>query len=191
MKSAETQQTSDRWQHVLSQSLPWHSARLRLRESNLMDAKFMHQMLTNQDVMQFLGGTFELSENDVRESILSRSGMMDSLYIVETVSKCIPVGYAGILENKSIGENEIDFLIAFLPVYQGNGYGNEVLKLLRNQWITQLHRSHCTASVQSVNEKALKILTQCYFRKTGEYVDRYNYKRHIYRYDIDAATLQT
>jgi len=116
--------------------------------------------------------------------------MMDSLYIVETVSECVSVGYAGILENTSIGENEIDFLIAFLPVYQGNGYGSEVLELLRDRWITQTHSNHCTASVQPRNEKSVKILKQCDFQKTGEYVDLYNYKRHIYRYDIDTDTSQ-
>ena len=148
----------------------------------------MNRMLKDPDVMRFLGGPLSYSENLVRESIVKRSGWMDSLYIVETIAESTSVGHAGILENTNIGESEFDFLIAFLPEHQRNGYGREVLELLRDRWMVEAGRAHCTASVRPENEASVKILVRCAFHRVGEYVDRYGFTRHTYRYENDAAT---
>jgi RimJ/RimL family protein N-acetyltransferase len=177
-------QNAKRWQQDISESLPWQSAKLRLRESKPTDAKLVHQILTDPNVMRFLGGPLGLSEHRVQESILTRSGWMDSLYIIETIAECTSIGHAGILDNTSIGEGEIDFLIALLPKYQSEGYGKEVLCLLRDRWITETRRNYCTASVRPENQTSVKILAQCGFRKIGEYEDKNKFKRDIYRFDV-------
>lgn len=113
---------------------------------------------------------------------------MDSLYIVEALTTEEPVGYAGILDNDDIGKNEIDFLIAFLPEHQHKGYGGEVLDTLRERWLNEVGRNHCTASVWPENEFAVKLLHQRGFRRIGEYKDKFFHVRHVYRYDKPATT---
>ena len=175
------------WQETLRESLPWSGARLRFRELTPEDAAFVRGMLSSPDVMRFLGGPLSNSEDFVRDSIVKRRGLTESLYIIETNTECSPVGYAAIVENPSIGLNEFDFLIAFLPEHQGNRYGPEALRILRDRWMRATGCSHCTASVRPENERSVKILVECAFQRVGEYADGGGFTRHIYRYEDKPA----
>lgn len=176
------------WQEVLSRSLPWSGARLRLRESTPDDAAFVHRMGTEPLVRRYLGGSLPYTEEETRRSLIERTGWIDSLYIVEAAPEEEPVGYAGILDNDEIGKGEIDFLIAFLPEHQNKGYGGEVLDILRERWLNEVGRVHCTASVWPENEAAVRLLQKRGFRLIGEYKDKFSHIRHVYRYDKEAAT---
>jgi RimJ/RimL family protein N-acetyltransferase len=132
-------------------------------------------------VRRFLGGP-RYAVEEIRRGLVERKGWLDSLYIVET-PQGDSIGYAGIVENRDIGEGDIDFLVALLPEHQNKGYGAEILDVLRNRWLTEVGRDYCTASVWPENESAVKILQKRGFRQVGEYTDRFGHLRHIYRYD--------
>ena len=124
--------------------------RLKIRQMNEADAKFILRLLNEPSFLRFIGDKGVRSIDDAREYILNgpvasyqQNGF--GLYLVELKDTCTPIGMCGLLKRKLLADADIGF--AFVPEFWNKGYalesasavmvyGKDVLKLPRIVAIT-------------------------------------------------------
>ncbi len=177
------------WQELLAKSMPWEGDRVRLRFITPNDAR-LHMRLSNEaDVRRFLGPSLNLTATEAVEGVTKLAGRpaTNSMYVIESISDGVSLGYCGFVPNRDIPET--DMLISFLPEYQGCGYGGEVLSMLQHAWLDRLGNDECFATVCPENTKAVALLRSHGFTCVREYVDFFDQVHHVYKFSrISVAT---
>ena len=102
--------------------------RLILRWVSLEDAEFILGLLNEPSWLQFIGDKGVRTVEDARAYVLkgpvdmySRLGF--GLYLVELKESVLPIGMCGLIKRDTLEDVDIGF--AFLPEYEGKGYGFE------------------------------------------------------------------
>lgn len=102
--------------------------RLVIREVEERDAAFMNELLNSPGFLKYIGDRGVRSDEDARIFIRDRyrKSYADNgygLYAVLLKANGEPVGISGFVRRDSLPGPDLGF--AFLPDYEGKGYGNE------------------------------------------------------------------
>ena len=102
--------------------------RLLLREVVESDAEFMNRLLNTPKFLQYIGDRGVRTDEDARVFIRDRyrKSYEDNgygLYLVELMESQEPIGLCGFVRRDSLPGPDLGF--AFLPEYEGKGYGFE------------------------------------------------------------------
>ncbi len=120
------------------------TGRLVLRELVLPDAPFIIELLNSPGWLQYIGDRHVRTTEEAHHYL--RAGPLKSykehgfgLYLVETKAERKPVGMCGLLQRDYLPYPDLGF--AFLPLYQGKGYGYEAARhlLIHASKIWQMH----------------------------------------------------
>jgi RimJ/RimL family protein N-acetyltransferase len=176
------------WQKTLERSLPWISARLRLRLVTPDDAALLTRLANDPEVRRYIGPVLNVTEAGTRESLLQMAGAAASLYVATEVTSGESIGCCGFTGNSHLGSDVQDTLIELLPQHHRKGYGYEILCLLRDAWLLIARRPCCIATVWPNNERAIGILKSAGFVEDGEYTDLYGERRLVFRCGRSDAT---
>ena len=102
--------------------------RLILREQTENDAPFVFELVNSPAWLKYIGERNVKSVEDARNYILNgaiksykQSGF--GFYLVELKEGNVPVGISGLVKRDTLEHPDIGF--AFLPEYEGKGYGSE------------------------------------------------------------------
>ena len=105
------------------------TSRLALREmDSAVDAEFIFRLLNTPKFLKYIGDrgirsadeAVEFIENRYRQSYRDHGF---GLYTVELISNRAQIGICGFVRRDTLPEADIGF--AFLPEFEGNGYGRE------------------------------------------------------------------
>jgi RimJ/RimL family protein N-acetyltransferase len=104
------------------------TSRLIIREADPGDAGFVNQLLNSPGFLRFIGDRGVRTDEDALNYLLrnyldSYSSNGFGLYIVEQKSDAVRVGVCGLVKRNSLPEPDLGF--AFLPEFEGLGYGTE------------------------------------------------------------------
>lgn len=168
------------WQQVLAESLPWEGARVRSRAIVPADAALYVDVNGNPDVRRFVGPPLTRTVEETTELLERGAGV--ELYVVESLATGEPLGYCGFASNPYIGA--IEPVTYLLPPFHGQGYGKDVLLLLRDAWISRLNNTELFATVWPENRRAIATLQSQGFRPHGSYLDNLRQEHCVYRYTV-------
>ena len=105
-----------------------HTERLTLREFNTDDAAFIIELLNSPSWIKYIGNRKVQTIEDAK-SYLERAifkGYKENgfgLWMVELRATQEPIGMCGLIKREGLDDVDIGF--AFLPQYEGKGYGSE------------------------------------------------------------------
>ena len=104
------------------------TSRLRIREAVEGDAHFVNELLNSPGFLRYIGDRGVRSDEDALAYIRKNyhgSYLTNGfgLNIVELKSDATPVGVCGLVKRDSLPEPDLGF--AFLPAFEGLGYGTE------------------------------------------------------------------
>jgi len=150
--------------------------RLRLREFNLSDVKFIIELLNSPGWLEFIGDrnvkTIKQAQNYLK------NGPMKSyrengygLSMVETREGDKPIGMCGILKREFMDHPDIGF--AFLPAFMAKGYAFEIANETINYTRHHLKIPTISAITDEKNVKSIRLLEKIglKFIKTIVYPD--------------------
>lgn len=126
-----------------------------------------------------MASSLNLAEAEAADALKQVSPATDSLYVIESISDGVSLGYCGFTPNRYIPET--DMLISLLPEYQHCGYGGEVLSILQSAWLDRLGNDECFATVWPENTKMVALLQPHGFTRVREYVDFFDQVHHVYK----------
>lgn len=135
--------------------------RLRLRTFNLGDTKFIIDLLNSPGWLQFIGDRNIKTEEQAVTYL--QNGPLKSyqqngfgLSMVERKEDAIPVGMCGIIKRDNLENPDIGF--AFLPEFNGKGYGYEIASATLAYAKNQLNLPIISAIVMAENTRSIKLL---------------------------------
>ena len=140
--------------------------RLVLREVTVDDAEFILELLNTPKFIKYIGDRGVRSINDSREFIDTqyRQSYRDhgyGLYTVETKDTGIPVGVCGFVRRDTLPGPDIGF--AFLPEFEGKGYGFESADAVMDYGRDTLGFDELFAITSQDNEVSGKLLIKLGF----------------------------
>ncbi len=155
--------------------LPLTTARLTLRRFDPADWKDLLEMLSNEDIFQFVEGA-PLEEDEVLRWL-----ERDAVLKLTTPDQVFHVGIELNEASKLIGYASLQFtdvqrlqasVQAFLNCnYQSKGYAREAFAALLEFCFTQLHIHRLSASCDTRHARALKLLEAVGLRREGEFLE--------------------
>lgn len=135
--------------------------RLRLRTFNLGDTKFIIDLLNSPGWLQFIGDRNVKTEEQALTYL--QNGPLKSyeqngfgLSMVEKKEDATPVGMCGIIKRDNLDNPDIGF--AFLPEFNGKGYGYEIASATLAYAKDQLNLPVISAIVMAENTRSIKLL---------------------------------
>ncbi|QKZ12389.1 GNAT family N-acetyltransferase [Spirosoma sp. KUDC1026] len=135
--------------------------RLLLREFTPDDASFMLELLTSPPWLRFIGDRGVRTIDDARQYI--QNGPMKSYtdfgfggYLVQLKAGHQPIGLCGLFRRETLPDIDLGF--AFIPGYEGKGYGYEVASALLNYAQNQLHLARITAFCDPANQASIRLI---------------------------------
>ena len=162
------------WRTTLYENLPWERDGITIRASTSEDIEFIHELNNDPRVRRFLGGPINSTIENTRERI---NKSPDILYVVTSEDQAI--GYAGFIENDNT--DGIDILTVIAENYQGKGYAKVVLRLMIDTWQSFFPDKKIEVTTQIDNSRAINLLLNYGFSKTGEYKDPLGFQYGIYK----------
>ena len=141
--------------------------RLILREVTVDDGQFIFDLLNTPKFKKYIGDRGVTSLDESREFIDTkyRQSYVDhgyGLYAVETKDDCKPVGLCGFVRRDTLPGPDIGF--AFLPEFEGKGYGFESAKAVLDFGRETLGFTHLFAITSQDNDVSGKLLEKLGFR---------------------------
>jgi RimJ/RimL family protein N-acetyltransferase len=137
------------------------TARLRLREITDADAPFILTLLNDPSFIHNIGDRGVRTLDDARAYI--ENGPRTSyalngfgLWLVERRDDGEPIGICGLLKRAVLDDVDIGF--AFLPAYQGQGYGGESASAVLEHARTVLGLTRIVAIVNAANTVSARLL---------------------------------
>ena len=135
--------------------------RLTIRLIADADAPFMLELLNDPSFIRNIGDRNVRTLDDAREYI--RKGPLASyerhgfgLWLVELQADGTPIGMCGLLKRDALDAPDIGF--AYLPAFQGKGYGYEAARAVLDQARDTLHIPRVLAIVNADNEPSARLL---------------------------------
>ena len=134
--------------------------RLLLRQFELIDAKFIVELVNTPGWIEFIG------DRNIKTEVAAihylRYGPMKSyiengfgLWMVELKDQT-PIGMCGILKRDTLENPDIGF--AFLPEFMGKGYGFEIAAATVNYAQSKLNLETILAITVPANKRSIKLL---------------------------------
>ena len=135
--------------------------RLRLREFNPGDCKFIIRLFNSPGWLKFIG---DRKVKTIEQALYYlETGPMKSykehgygLYLVEKRDDATPVGMCGLLNRKTLEHPDIGF--AFLPPFSGQGYALEIAKATLAYASDKLGITKIAAITLPENLKSIRLL---------------------------------
>lgn len=152
------------------------SERLIFRKMFLNDAKDMHQIRSNDDVMKFMDVKRTKSINDAKEII--RNSLVDfknekgiTWGIIEKRTNSF-IGYLGIFRMQPQHcRGEVGY--ALKPKYWGKGFMSEALRTIVKFGFDKMNLHSIEANVNLKNKSSKKLLGKLGFRKEAYFRENY------------------
>lgn len=137
------------------------TTRLQLREFNLNDAKFILLLLNTPTWLEFIGDKQVKNLDDASQYI--NSHLLQSykangygLWLVELKDSNMPIGMCGLVKRESLEHTDIGF--AFLPEFEGQGYGFESANAVMNYAKYSLKLDTILAITDVKNQSSIRLL---------------------------------
>jgi [ribosomal protein S5]-alanine N-acetyltransferase len=135
--------------------------RLVLRQFTADDAPFMLDLLTSPPWLRFIGDRGVRTIDDARQYI--QNGPMKSYaefgfggYLVQLKAADQLIGLCGLFRRETLPDIDLGF--AFIPGYEGKGYGYEVASALLSYAKNQLHLDRITAFCDPENQASIRLI---------------------------------
>jgi RimJ/RimL family protein N-acetyltransferase len=135
--------------------------RLRLREFNLQDSKFIVELLNSPGWLKYIGDRGVKTEEQAIQFL--KNGPMKSyaengygLSMVEKRDEGTPIGMCGIIKRVVLETPDIGF--AFLPEFCGKGYAFEIASATLKYAEETLRLPQISAIALPENSKSIKLL---------------------------------
>ncbi|MCO4292368.1 GNAT family N-acetyltransferase [Solitalea sp. MAHUQ-68] len=135
--------------------------RLILKEFTLNDTDFIIELLNSDGWIRFIGDRNVKIQDQAIEYL--RSGPMKSyaengfgLWLVEEKSSGIRIGMSGILKREHLENPDIGF--AFLPAFEGKGFGMEITAAILRYAKEKLNLPVLSAITLPDNVKSIRLL---------------------------------
>ena len=150
--------------------------RLRLRQFNFDDTKFIIELLNSPGWIEFIGDRNIKTETQAIEYL--RNGPMKSyvqngfgLSMVET-KYGMPIGMCGIIKRDSLENPDIGF--AFLKEFTGKGYAYEIANATLSYAINDLKIPKVSAITVPHNERSIRLLEKIGMKFIKSFVSEKN-----------------
>jgi RimJ/RimL family protein N-acetyltransferase len=135
--------------------------RLVLRQFTPDDAPFMLDLLNSPPWLRFIGDRGVRTLEDAGHYI--QNGPLKSYsefgfggYLVQLKEGDLPIGLCGLFRRETLPDVDLGF--AFLPGYEGRGYGYEVSSALLDYALTQLKLERITAFCDPENQASIRLI---------------------------------
>jgi RimJ/RimL family protein N-acetyltransferase len=135
--------------------------RLVLRQFTPDDAPFMLDLLNSPPWLRFIGDRGVRTLDDAGHYI--QNGPLKSYsefgfggYLVQLKEGDLPIGLCGLFRRETLPDVDLGF--AFLPGYEGRGYGYEVSSALLDYALTQLKLERITAFCDPENQASIRLI---------------------------------
>ena len=141
--------------------------RLSIRELDAeADADFINRLLNSEKFIKYIGDRNVRSSDDARDFIRDRyrKSYEDhgyGLYCVELLDDGTPVGMCGFVRRNTLPAPDVGF--AFLPEFEGRGYGFESAEAMMSYGRERLGFSEVLAITTLDNEASGKLLEKIGF----------------------------
>jgi ribosomal-protein-alanine N-acetyltransferase len=141
--------------------------RLVIREVEEGDAAFMNTLLNSPGFLKYIGDRGVRSDEEARAFISERYRKSYSdngygLYTVLLKEACTPVGICGFVRRDTLPGPDLGF--AFLPEFEGKGFGTESSKALLTYGREQLGFDRVLAITTLDNSPSIKLLQKLGFK---------------------------
>lgn len=172
------------------------TSRLRIREAVEGDARFVNELLNSPGFLRYIGDRGVRSDEDALAYIRKHyhgSYLLHGfgLNIVEMKTDSTPVGVCGLVKRDSLPEPDLGF--AFLPAFEGLGYGTESASAVLADATVRLKIKRILAITTLDNQASMALLKKLGFSFLRETVDpageKLNLFEYIYADGVDAKTL--
>ena len=145
----------------MNKVLKFETERLLLRPTTLNDAPFIYELMNTPKWHQFIGDRKITSEQKAREYIelkmlpqLERLGFTNNTVIRKSDNQ--KLGTCGLYDREGLEGLDIGF--AFLPQYEGQGYGYESAKVLMDAAFNQFGMTMVDAITSKENHASQKLV---------------------------------
>jgi RimJ/RimL family protein N-acetyltransferase len=135
--------------------------RLVLRQFTPDDAPFMLDLLNSPPWLRFIGDRGVRTLDDAGHYI--QNGPLKSYsefgfggYLVQLKEGDLPIGLCGLFRRETLPDVDLGF--AFLPGYEGRGYGYEVSSALLDYALTRLKLERITAFCDPENQASIRLI---------------------------------
>ena len=142
--------------------------RLLLRElDSATDAEFIFELLNTPKFLKYIGDRGVRSVKQARDFIENRYRQSYrehgfGLYTVELKNEHIPIGLCGFVSRDTLPAPDLGF--AFLPDFEGKGYGFESASALLQFGSEKLGFTRVLAITSQANDDSVKLLEKLGFR---------------------------
>lgn len=146
---------------MLKQPKAFHSERLTLKPTNIEDAPFLVDLLNSPKWLKYIGDrnikTIAQAENHIKEKILTQFDRLGyGNYTVIRKSDGVRMGSCGLYDRP--GLEGIDIGFAFLPEYEGQGYGFESAKTVLDYVVANFSIDEICAITSLQNKRSQVLL---------------------------------
>ncbi len=143
------------------------TSRLQLREFNLKDTDFLISLLNSEGWLQFIGERYVKTTPQaliyLKERLIkSYKDFRFGFYLVELNDSKIPIGMCGLVKRDFLEYPDLGF--AFLPQYNGFGYGLEASKAAIQFAKEELNQKKLLAITDPKNQKSIHLLEKLNFK---------------------------
>jgi RimJ/RimL family protein N-acetyltransferase len=162
---------------------------LILNKISLEDREIIKNLVTDYDVMKYIGSRKTWDENQLNNFMKYtleeyRTNSEDNLYM-KILSDNIFIGLVGI--HKYSGDNEHSLTVMIGKKYQNKGLGTKAIELILDEFHKLNDKtSYIVADTLETNIKAQKSLTKVGFIRREEIINHSgkNYKRYHYNFNL-------
>ncbi len=150
--------------------LTFETKRLIIRPTNTEDAGFILELLNTPKWLKYIGDrnvkTKTAAKNYIKEKMLSQLERLGyANYTLITKKENQKIGTCGLFDRP--GLEGIDIGFAFLPEYEGMGYGFEAAETLKNAAFEDFGITTINAITTKDNFASQKLLEKLEFKQSG------------------------
>lgn len=135
--------------------------RLLIRELSVHDAPFIFRLVNSPSWLRYIGDRNVKSEEDAKKYL--KNGPLKSyddngfgLYLVSLRADQTPVGMCGLIKRPDFDSPDIGF--AFLPEYEGKGYGFESASVVLDYCKTEFQLKRILGITLEANKSSVRLL---------------------------------
>ena len=164
--------------------------RLVIREIEETDAAFMNALLNSPGFLNYIGDRGVRSDDDARRFISERyrKSYTDNgygLYSVLLKDELVPVGMCGFVRRDTLPGPDLGF--AFLPEFEGKGYGTESSIAMLSYGREKLGFDRILAITTLDNRPSIRLLEKLGFEFAKEIDDAAGERLNLYSIELFPA----
>ena len=146
------------------------TARLDLREFTLDDTAFIIELLNSPSWLAYIGDRGVRDEAQAQQYL--QNGPMRSyaqngfgLWRVSLRESGLPIGMCGLIKRAGLSQPDIGF--AYLPAYEGKGYGSEAAQAVLADASARLALPEVLAITMASNPRSIQLLVRLGMKAAG------------------------